>query len=128
MRLRRGVVPVLAALMMSPAFAAAKEVRVLATPILSIEADDGTLRLSAAVAGQGGQTVTAELTVVREANGSSSRTKQSAQVVLSGGTPQSVSTVGLGGNPLDRLEARLTVSFDGRQIAETTTILSPAIE
>lgn len=97
----------------------------IAVPILSVELAGESLNLSASVAGKGGQTVLAELTVLREANGSSARTQQSTQVVLTEGTPQNVSTIGLGGDPLDSLEARLTVTYEGRLIAETSTILSP---
>ena len=116
----------LAALLIHPYAAFADDPRIIAMPILGVElADNGDLNLSASVAGKGGQTVLAELTVLREANGSSARTRQSARIVLADDTPQIVSKVGLGGEPLDSLEARLTVTHAGRLIAETSTTLSP---
>lgn len=121
----RSTKPLLAALLITPHAGLAEDTRVFAMPILSVELSGNGLILSASVAGQGGQTVLAELTVLREANGSSARTRQSAQVVLTDGIPQSVSTIGLGGDPLDSLEAQLTVTYEGRLIAETSTILSP---
>lgn len=121
----RSAKPLSAALLLFPHTGLAEETGVIAVPILSVELAGESLNLSASVAGKGGQTVLAELTVLREANGSSARTQQSTQVVLTEGTPQSVSTIGLGGDPLDSLEARLTVTYEGRLIAETSTILSP---
>ena len=121
----RSAKPLSAALLLFPRTGLAEEARVFAVPILSIERAGNDLNLSASVAGKGCQTVLAELTVLRESNGLSARTRQSAQVVLTDGTPQRVSTIGLGGDPLDSLEARLTVTYEGHLIAETSTILNP---
>ncbi|UWR39426.1 hypothetical protein [Sulfitobacter sp. W074] len=118
--------PLSAALLLFPHAGVAEEIRVIAMPILRVELAGEGLNLFASVAGKGGETVLVELTVLREANGSSARTQQSAQVVLMDGTPQNVSTISLGGGPLDSLEARLTVIYEGRLIAETSTIISPA--